>query len=128
MGGFDSVDDESLVDTPLRETNPKEWTEEINPHYAYQLYYISTNIHVLNQLRKSMGLNVFSFRPHAGESGDEFHLAASYLVANNINHGIRLRKLQVLQYLYYLDQIGCAITPVSNAFLFKVSLVSLVNY
>ncbi len=60
----------------------------------------------------------FDFRPHCGESGDLDHLASSFLVAKHINHGINLAKTPVLQYLYYLKQIGLAVSPLSNHQLF----------
>ena len=46
------------------------------------------------------------------------HLAATYLLCESINHGINLAKQVSLQYLYYLDQVGLSIAPLSNNFLF----------
>lgn len=60
----------------------------------------------------------FQFRPHSGEAGDPDHLMNTFLVAHGINHGITLRKLPALQYLYYLSQIGIAMSPLSNNILF----------
>lgn len=60
------------------------------------------------------GLNTFTFRPHCGESGNVDHLACAFLVADGINHGIKLIRTPVLQYLYYLEQIGLAMSPLSN--------------
>lgn len=76
------------------------------------------NITSLNYLRRRLNLNTFSFRPHSGESGDVDHLAAAFLLANSINHGIRLKERPVLEYLYYLAQIGLAVSPLSNNSLF----------
>lgn len=39
------------------------------------------------------------------QAGDTDHLAATFLTAHNIAHGINLRKSPVLQYLYYLAQV-----------------------
>merc|ERR1712125_186222 len=47
------------------------------------------------------------------------HLAATYMLANSINHGINLEHQVSLQYLYYLDQIGLSVSPLSNNFLFR---------
>lgn len=58
------------------------------------------------------------FRPHGGEAGDPDHLVNTFLVAHGINHGITLRKIPGLQYLYYLAQIGIALSPLSNNILF----------
>jgi hypothetical protein len=44
----------------------------------------------------------------SGESGDRSHLGAAFLLAQGICHGIVLEKSSVLQYLYYLTQIGIA--------------------
>jgi AMP deaminase len=60
----------------------------------------------------------FVFRPHCGEAGDPEHLASAYLLAHSISHGILLRKVPALQYLFYLKQIGLAMSPLSNNALF----------
>ena len=62
---------------------------------------------------------MFALRPHAGEAGAVSHLGSAFLLCHHINHGVNLRKSPVLQYLYYLDQVGCAVSPISNNFLFK---------
>jgi AMP deaminase len=63
-------------------------------------------------------MNIIAFRPHAGEAGDIDHLATTFMLAENIAHGINLRKSPVLQYLYYLTQIGLNMSPLSNNSLF----------
>ena len=100
----------------LRRTDvkPADWNSPVNPPYYYWLYYFYANIYNLNVLRKERGLNTLQFRPHCGEAGDPSHLAAAYLVADGINHGIILQKTPLLEYLYYLKQIGLAMSPVSN--------------
>jgi len=72
----------------------------------------------LNTLRKERGMNTFTFRPHAGEAGSPQHLVSAFLTSQGINHGLLLRKSPVLQYLYYLNQIGIAMSPLSNNSLF----------
>lgn len=115
--GFDSVDDESKNDvmniTPGL-TPPSDWTSSSNPPYSMYMYYMWANICTLNKLRASKGLCTFQFRPHCGESGSQDHLVATYLLAHQINHGIVLKKNPSLQYLYYLSQIGIAMSPLSN--------------
>jgi AMP deaminase len=64
-----------------------------------------------------MGLNTFDHRPHNGETGDPTHLISGFLFAQSIQHGIQLRLSPVLQYLYYLAQIGLAMGPTSNHYL-----------
>ncbi|KAG5179300.1 hypothetical protein JKP88DRAFT_167802, partial [Tribonema minus] len=64
------------------------------------------------------GPGAFEYRPHCGEAGDPEHMAASFLVADNISHGILLRKTPVLQSLYYPRQVGLAVSPLSNNRLF----------
>lgn len=41
------------------------------------------------------GLNTYQFRPHCGEAGAVTHLVTSYMVAENISHGLLLRKVFV---------------------------------
>ena len=68
---------------------------------------------------KLIGISgTFVFRPHCGEAGDPEHLASAYLTAHSISHGILLRKVPALQYLFYLKQIGLAMSPLSNNALF----------
>jgi AMP deaminase len=62
--------------------------------------------------------DTFVFRPHAGEAGDTDHLTAAFLTSHSISHGILLRKVPALQYLFYLKQIGLAMSPLSNNALF----------
>jgi len=120
--GFDTVDDESLYERANYPshyaTPPEEWFFDESPPYCYWVYYIYANIYVLNHLRRARGLNTFAFRPHCGEAGSIDHLISAYLLADGINHGIRLTKSPVLEYLYYLKQIGIALSPLSNNKLF----------
>uniref|UniRef100_A0A8D0CJ90 AMP deaminase n=1 Tax=Scleropages formosus TaxID=113540 RepID=A0A8D0CJ90_SCLFO len=119
--GFDSVDDESKpehhifnLDSPL----PFDWTEEDNPPYSYYLYYMYANMTVLNHLRRKRGFHTFVLRPHCGEAGPIHHLVSGFMLSESISHGLLLRKAPVLQYLYYLAQVGIAMSPLSNNSLF----------
>uniref|UniRef100_A0A8C7Z7H7 AMP deaminase n=1 Tax=Oryzias sinensis TaxID=183150 RepID=A0A8C7Z7H7_9TELE len=119
--GLDSVDDESKpeqhifnLDSPL----PANWTEEDNPPYSYYLYYMYANMTVLNHLRRQRGFPTLALRPHCGEAGPIHHLVSGFMLSENISHGLLLRKAPVLQYLYYLAQIGIAMSPLSNNSLF----------
>uniref|UniRef100_A0A8W8L1Y0 AMP deaminase n=1 Tax=Magallana gigas TaxID=29159 RepID=A0A8W8L1Y0_MAGGI len=121
VSGFDSVDDESKtehikfdLETPL----PEDWCQDENPPYSYYLYYMYANITVLNQFRRERSLPTFTLRPHCGEAGNVTHLVAGFMLAENISHGLVLRKVPVLQYLYYLAHIGIAMSPLSNNSLF----------
>lgn len=100
--GFDSVDDESKLERRVHKKYPypKFWTHAINPPYSYYTYYLFANIGILNRFRKARGFSTFPFRPHSGEAGDPEHLIAAFLTAEGINHGITLRKVPALQYLY----------------------------
>eukprot|EP00842_Homolaphlyctis_polyrhiza_P006890 jgi/Hompol1/790/HPOL_002405-RA len=62
--------------------------------------------------------DTFVLRPHAGEAGDPDHLTCAFLTSHSISHGILLRKVPVMQYLFYLDQVGIAMSPLSNNALF----------
>lgn len=63
-------------------------------------------------------MTTFVLRPHCGEAGPVQHLVCGFLMSENISHGLLLRKVPVLQYLYYLAQIGIAMSPLSNNSLF----------
>jgi AMP deaminase len=118
--GFDSVDDESKVERRLyrKFPIPKEWTTSQNPPYSYWIYHLFANIASLNVWRKQRGFNTFLLRPHCGEAGDPDHLAAAVLCCHSISHGLLLRKVPLLQYIFYLEQIGVAMSPLSNNALF----------
>lgn len=118
--GFDSVDDESKVERRLyrKYPTPKEWDTKQNPPYGYWIYYLFANMTSLNAWRKQRGFNTFLLRPHCGEAGDTDHLASALLCCHSISHGITLRKVPILQYAFYLDQIGIAMSPLSNNALF----------
>lgn len=76
------------------------------------------NMASLNAWRRARGFNTFVLRPHCGEAGDPDHLSSAFLCAHSISHGILLRKVPALQYLFYLKQIGLAMSPLSNNALF----------
>ena len=44
-------------------------------------------------------MNIFSLRPHCGEAGPAHHLATSFMLAQNISHGLLLRKVQKYRFL-----------------------------
>ena len=118
--GFDSVDDESKIETRLyrKFPPPKEWNTNQNPPYTYWIYHIFANMASLNVWRQRRRFNTFVLRPHCGEAGDIDHLAAAVLCCHSISHGLMLRKVPLLQYIFYLDQIGIAMSPLSNNALF----------
>ncbi|KAI4967245.1 hypothetical protein ZWY2020_029149 [Hordeum vulgare] len=118
--GLDLVDDESKPERrPTKHMpTPEQWTNVFNPAYAYYVYYCYANLYTLNKLRDSKGMTTIKLRPHCGEAGDIDHLAAAFLTSHNIAHGVNLKKSPVLQYLYYLAQIGLAMSPLSNNSLF----------
>jgi AMP deaminase len=100
--GLDSVDDESKPEAPLPSDipTPRKWTMHQNPAYSYWLYYLYANLATLNQFRSRRRYNTFLLRPHSCEAGDTEHLAVAALTSHSISHGILLRKVPVLQYLY----------------------------
>ena len=94
--GFDSVDDESKPENAMFDTDvptPDRWTSAENPPYTYYLYYMFSNMTVLNQLRAGRGLNTFVFRPHCGEAGAVQHLVSAFMMCESISHGLLLRKV-----------------------------------
>lgn len=120
--GWDSVDDESVVSKFSMEGGelpiPTNYTSDVNPPYSYYAYYMYANIRALNEFMILRNMRPMAFRPHCGEVGNVNHLAAMFLLADGINHGINLRKSPVLLYLYYLKQVGLAVSPLSNNALF----------
>lgn len=118
--GFDMVDDESKPERRfLRQfPPPSQWNFAQSPPYSYWLYYMFANMASLNQWRRLRGFSTLVLRPHAGEAGDPDHMASAYLTSQSVSHGITLRKVPVLQYLYYLKQIPLAMSPLSNNALF----------
>ncbi|KAI9592790.1 hypothetical protein BDF19DRAFT_195700 [Syncephalis fuscata] len=120
MIGFDSVDDESKAERRIfkKYPVPRLWNSNLNPPYSYYSYYMYANMASLNCWRRERGFNTFVFRPHCGEAGDTDHLASAFLTAQGISHGILLRKVPAMQYLFYLEQIGMAMSPLSNNALF----------
>lgn len=103
--GFDVVDDESKAERRMHRKFPvpKLWDYKQSPPYNYWMYYMFANMSSLNQWRRMRGFNTFVLRPHAGEAGDTDHMAAAYLTSQSISHGILLRKVPALQYLYYVS-------------------------
>ena len=118
--GFDSVDDESKTERRLfrKFPTPKEWNTKQNPPYSYWIYHLFANMTSLNAFRQRRRFNTFLLRPHCGEAGDTDHLSSAILCCHSISHGITLRKVPLLQYVFYLDQIGIAMSPLSNNALF----------
>ncbi|EIM81628.1 AMP deaminase [Stereum hirsutum FP-91666 SS1] len=118
--GFDTVDDESKTERRFHRKfpYPKLWNFEQSPPYSYWVYYMYANMASLNNWRRARGFNTLVFRPHSGEAGDTDHLTAAFLTSHSISHGILLRKVPALQYLFYLKQIGIAMSPLSNNALF----------
>ncbi|KAF1810545.1 AMP deaminase [Eremomyces bilateralis CBS 781.70] len=118
--GFDSVDDESKAERRLyrKFPLPKEWNTKQNPPYSYWMYHLFSNIASVNVWRKQRGFNTFVLRPHCGEAGDTDHLAVALICCHSISHGLLLRKVPLLQYIFYLEQIGIAMSPLSNNALF----------
>lgn len=118
---LDSVDDESKAE---RSGNccelpvPDKWDSSENPPYSYYLYHMYANLTSLNNWRAERGFNLIKNIPHAGEAGGTDHLAVAFLTAQRISHGIVLRKVPAIQYLYYLAQVAVAISPICNNGLF----------
>ncbi|KAF8215012.1 hypothetical protein K438DRAFT_1800601 [Mycena galopus ATCC 62051] len=118
--GFDTVDDESKTERRIykKYPYPRLWDTKESPPYSYWVYYMFANMASLNNWRQERGFNTFVLRPHAGEAGDTDHLTSAFLTSHSISHGILLRKVPALQYLFYLKQIGIAMSPLSNNALF----------
>uniref|UniRef100_A0A915D7C7 AMP deaminase n=1 Tax=Ditylenchus dipsaci TaxID=166011 RepID=A0A915D7C7_9BILA len=111
---MDSVDDESkheYVHFDLSTPEPEDYTTEENPPYSFYLHYMFANLTALNSFRRLRGLNTIALKTHCGEAGHINHLVVGFLTSESIAHGLLLRKVPVLQYLFYLSQIGIAMSP-----------------
>jgi AMP deaminase len=42
---------------------------------------------------RERGMSTFQFRPHCGEAGSITHLVSAFLTADNISHGLNLKKV-----------------------------------
>ena len=42
-------------------------------------------------------MSTFVLRPHCGEAGPASHLISAFLLAQNISHGLLLRKVSVIE-------------------------------
>jgi AMP deaminase len=105
---MDSVDDESkheYVHFDFSTPEPIDYVTEENPPYTYYLHYMFANLTALNAFRRMRGLNTFALKTHCGEAGHINHLVVGYLTSESIAHGLLLRKVPVLQYLFYLSQV-----------------------
>jgi AMP deaminase len=63
---FDIVDDEKQAETIPEismERPPQSWTNVENPPYYYYAYYVYANLAILNQYRKSRGMNILFLPP-----------------------------------------------------------------
>lgn len=109
--------DESLFEV-TRLQSPKKWTSTENPPYSYYLYYLFANFCKLNNFRKSRSMCTFNLRPHVASISDRSglgiiteSLSTCFLLSKNIINGEKLENYPVLQYLYYLKQIGITMSP-----------------
>ncbi|KAF8264766.1 hypothetical protein EI94DRAFT_1591743 [Lactarius quietus] len=116
--GFDTVDDESKTERRYHKKfpYPKLWDYKQSPPYSYWVYYMFANMASLNKWRRARGFSNSIF-PRRWR-GDTDHLTSAFLTSHSISHGILLRKVPALQYLFYLKQIGIAMSPLSNNALF----------
>jgi len=117
---IDTVDNEAINDGYDVSKYPpaSEYDKAESPPYSYFHFYFWANLRAVNFLREAKGMNSLRLRPHAGEAGPWHHLGTTFLFCDGISHGINLEHNPVLQYLYYIGQIGISVSPISNACLF----------
>lgn len=85
---------------------------------SFSLSSSSLNVSTNCVLLYSFLIDTFWLRPHAGEAGDTDHLTSAFLTSHSISHGILLRKVPALQYLFYLQQIGVSFLLLRLTFFF----------
>jgi len=106
ISGFSTSIYEKSTDNIKQHPNPTDWTSEENPPYYYFLFYLWANNNSLNAYRERLGLSTLLFRPISGFTGGTDELAVAFLVADSVSHGNQLKHSSILQYLFYLEQIG----------------------
>ena len=62
------------------------------------------------EIYRSRGMNTFVFRPHCGEAGPVQHLICGFLLAENISHGLLLRKVIIFSCFFSLQLLYTNIT------------------
>ena len=82
------------------------------------MYVVAVGVWAWLPLRVCVVRHLQSYSPTPAGWNCVHQLAATFLTAESINHGITMRKSPALQYLYYLTQIGLAMSPLSNNKLF----------
>lgn len=91
-----------------------------NPDFApydWVLYWTYANLVNLNKFRKQRGFTTLVLRPHVGEHGPVDHQIGGWLIGSNIQHGLEMRNAPVIEYLYYLSQVGIGNAPTSTNYL-----------
>ena len=112
--GFNVISDEAVRGPELPKNRvPSQWPWKENPPDVYFNYYVWANMYSLNRYREQKGLGTFTYRPTC-EMGDPSQLVSGYLLANSINHALRMVSNPVLHYLYYMKQIGIVSSPLGN--------------
>eukprot|EP00668_Euglena_longa_P013849 GGOE01017797.1.p1 GENE.GGOE01017797.1~~GGOE01017797.1.p1 ORF type:complete len:1399 (-),score=483.25 GGOE01017797.1:145-4296(-) len=95
---------------------PSEWPWGDPPPDSLFNYYIWANLESLNHFRQLQGMNTFDFVPNCGEVEATSHLVSAFLLARAAAGGSCMKAVPVLQYLYYLAQVGIYCSPLcSNA-------------
>lgn len=118
-GSFNKINDISLFEH--RDLKPpSQWTDDSNPPYSYYLYYIFLNLSHLNKFRQSQNMNCLCLRNHTSSSAEAHSdpfgiisetLSSNFLIGKNIINGENLQQYPILQYIYYLKQIGITMSP-----------------
>lgn len=58
------------------------------------MWFLSCNVKpIFLVFSRQRGMNTFTFRPHCGEAGAITHLLAAFMTADNISHGLNLKKV-----------------------------------
>eukprot|EP01128_Nolandella_sp_AFSM9_P012338 TRINITY_DN9181_c0_g1_i1.p1 TRINITY_DN9181_c0_g1~~TRINITY_DN9181_c0_g1_i1.p1 ORF type:complete len:1292 (-),score=311.78 TRINITY_DN9181_c0_g1_i1:89-3964(-) len=90
---------------------PQNWSHASNPRNFNYHYHVWANIQSLNALRLRKNLPELFFRPSCGRTGNMRDLCSAYLLADGIAGGVDLFNAPLMQYLYGLDRIGVALSP-----------------
>jgi len=68
---------------------------ESDKHTQYLIGELVGSVCLFVCLVRERGFNTFVLRPHCGEAGPVHHLVSGFMVAENISHGLLLRKVSL---------------------------------
>jgi len=108
-----SISEEKNEVVPIASTfvgDASKFNQDHEPSFGYYTFHFYANLYTFNIFRASKKLNTIIFRPHCRATADrDFHrlsLIFAYYLTDVVDGGYLLLKIPVLNFLYYLSEIG----------------------